>query len=286
MKDLEKLINTGERPSRLELGQLWAGERSDPDAEALRTKAQEQPGAQAYLEALDQERGRVPPFDANILRSRAHAIEQDEQRATQREARQSRRLGARWWSALLPGLGFAAAAALAVVVLLPDASTRSRHVTPQQLVGTKGAATVEFFLLRDGEVHPGNEDELHWAGDRIQFRYRTLGESTLVLLSLDGRGDLNLYYPAAGDAPVPVVPGELRTLEGSIELDDAPDFELVLAYFGHDSVGVVMDEVEAIYDEEGREGLLLLAEEVEDVDAILLRKGEEGPAAGDRPGAP
>ncbi len=36
----------------------------------------------------------------------------------------------------------------------------------------------------------------------------------------------------------------------------------------------------AIYHEEGREGLLLLAEDYPDVDAIFLRKGERAPDAG------
>lgn len=283
MKDLEKLINTGERPSRLELGQLWSGEACGVEAERLRTQADTQPVAGAYLEALDQEREVVPAFDPEILRKRAFRIEEDAERQAAlaaREAARAARPRRAWWQAFLPVTAAVAVATVAVVALIPDPSVREQHVTPYLADGSKGGGGIEFVLLRDGEVHTGSEDEVHWAGDRIQFRYRTTGESTLVMVSVDGRDELNLYYPDSGDEPLAIIPGERVTLDGSIVLDDAPDFELILAYFGHSSVEVVLDEVQAIYDEEGREGLLLLAEDYPDVDAIFLHKGERSPGAG------
>ncbi len=281
MKDLESLINQGERPDRLELGQLWSGELDGDAAERVREQAAGQPAAQAWLEQLDQARYATPAFDPEILRKRAFRAREDDEREAARQARQQATPGRRaWWRQLLPITAVVAAAAIAIVVVLPDETTRERHVVPHEYRDMKGFGSVEFYLLRDDQVHPGSEDEVHYAGDRVQFSYRTAGESTLVLLSLDGRGDVNLYYPASGDVPVPVVPGERRMLEGSIILDDAPDFELILAYFGHDSVADVLDEVEAIYDEEGREGLLLLAEDYPDVDSIFLHKGERAPGAG------
>jgi hypothetical protein len=277
MKDLEKLINPGDRPSRLELGQLWSGEATGADAERLRVQADAQPAAGDYLAALDGERAQVPTFDAEILRKRAFRIAEDDQRQAAPATSAPRRA---WWRALLPITASVAAAAVAVVALLPGPSTRAGHVTPYLADGSKGSGGIEFYLLRDDEVHPGSEDELHWAGDRIQFRYRTTGESSLVLVSVDGNGGLNLYYPDSGDEPLPIIPGERVTLDGSIILDNAPDFELFLAYFGHSSVGEVMDEVEGIFEEEGREGLLLLAEDYPDVDAIFLHKGLRRPGAG------
>jgi hypothetical protein len=280
MKDLEKLINTGERPSRLELGQLWSGEASGDAAERLSAQAAEQPAASDYLAGLDQARDQLPSFDPEILRKRAFRMSEDDQREVERQAERAQRTAPAWWRTFLPVTAAVAAAAVAIVTLIPDPSTRSQHVTPYLADGTKGSGGIEFVLLRDGEVHTGSEDETHWAGDRIQFRYRTTGESTLVMVSVDGRDDINLYYPDSGDEPLAIIPGERVTLDGSIVLDDAPDFELILAYFGHSSVGVVLDEVEAIYDEEGREGLLLLAEDYPDVDSIFLHKGERRPGAG------
>jgi hypothetical protein len=282
MKDLEALINTGERPSKLELGQLHTGELQGSQADRVQRQVQQQGSAREHLEALGRER--VPAFDPEILRKRAFRIQEDEQREAERAAQAApARPATSWWRQVLPVTAAVAAATVALLTLLPPPGqplTRERHVTPMLTSGAKGSGGIEFYLLRNDEVHPGSEEELHWAGDRVQFSYRTEGESSLVLLSLDGRGELNLYYPASGDQPVAVVPGERRMLEGSIILDDAPEFELILAYFGHASVELVRDEVRAIYHEEGREGLLLLAEDYPDVDAIFLRKGERAPDAG------
>jgi hypothetical protein len=277
MKDLEQLINQGERPSRLELGQLFTKELDEEQAARIRDRATQQPRAAAWLEGLEQARGQVAPFDPEILRKRAFRIQEDGQRQAEREAPAPARRA--WWRPLWPVTAAVAAAVLAVVAVLPGPTARERHAVPPGAEGSKGQGSLEFYLLRDDQVHPGSEDEVHWAGDRVQFSYRTVGWDSLVVLSLDGRGELNLYYPARGDVPVEVVPGERRMLDGSIILDDAPDFELVLAYFGPDSVAEVMDEVQAIHEEEGREGLLLLASDYPDVDAILLRKGERSPGA-------
>lgn len=279
MTPLDKGMNKGDRPNRLELGRLWSGELREEEAERLRTQIADDPAAQAYLATLERAREQVAPFDAEILRKRAFRTQEEDARQAESQQRrevQPRRAGA-WWRRWLPASAALAAAAVALLVVLPPQSTRERHVTPYTAQGTKGEGSIEFYVLRDDQVHPGSEDETHWAGDSIQFTYRTQGESTLVILSLDGRGELNLYYPSAGDAPVPVVPGERKVLEGSIVLDDAPDFELVLAYFGHARVEAVLNEVRAVYDEEGVEGLLLLAEDYPDVDAIYLRKGEPTP---------
>jgi len=285
MIDLDKRINPGDRPSRLELGQAWSGELDDAQDRAIRDGAESQPASTAWLEGLDGAREEVAPFDPELLRKRAFRMQQDEQREAELETSREPRSRAAWWREFLPVTGAVAAAAVAIVVLLPPVdrpTTREQHVTPHTATGAKGSGAIDFYMLRDDQVHPGSEDEIHWAGDRVQFSYRTQGESTLVLLSVDGRGELNLYYPDTGDDPVSVVPGERRMLEGSIILDDAPDFELILAYFGHSSVAEVSDEVRAIFDEEGREGLLLLAVDYQDVDSISLHKGETSPAAGER----
>jgi len=285
MIDLDKLINPGDRPSRLEIGQAWSSEIDDTQARAIRDGAASQPASVAWLEGLDAARDEVAPFDPELLRKRAFRIREDEQREAELEAKREAQPRAAWWREFLSVTGAVAAATVAIVVLLPPVdrpTTREQHVTPHTTAGAKGSGAIDFYLLRDDQVHPGSEDEIHWAGDRVQFSYRTQGESTLVLLSVDGRGELNLYYPDVGDDPVPVVPGERHMLDGSIILDDAPDFELILAYFGHSSVAEVNDEVRAILDEEGREGLLLLAEDYMDVDSIFLHKGETSPAAGER----
>jgi hypothetical protein len=103
-----------------------------------------------------------------------------------------------------------------------------------------------------------------------------VGEQSLVLLSVDGRGRVSLYYPKEGTRPLTIEPGERHLLPESIELDDAPDFELFLAYFGADDAAVPLREVEAIFANDGLDGLLRMVEASPDMDAILLRKEKAG----------
>ena len=254
MKALQRHINQGERPSRLEIGRLHAGEIRGAEAERLRQRIQQDPLAQAWWQELDTSRSQMPPLDTEVVRSLAHRLQQDEPRPRHDGRRRS------VWRWLTGGVVVAAAATLITLTVLPPSGNR-----------VKGGADVDFYVLRDGEVHPGQEGELHLPGDRIQFTYRSNAYSSLVLVSLDGYGQVNLYYPAAGDDPVAVVPGERRVLPGSIQLDDAPDFDVFLAFFGAESVDDVMDEVEQVWEEQGMDGLLDLAREP-DIDIIYIDK--------------
>ncbi len=264
MTFLESRINPGDRPSRLTLARLHAGELPPDEAARVRAWAEGDPEATAFLRSLAD--AVAPPFDAEVLRKRAFRLEEEEVRPP-RAVRPDRPRRVRWFVAA----GLAAAAALALVAVLPGG------------VGNraKGEGDLGFYVLRDGVVHPGDEREDHRAGDAVQFTVRTTGARTLVLLSVDGGGGLQVWYPTSGDAPLPVVPGERRVLPGSITLDDSPGFELFLAFFDPAGVDAVVSEVEGVLDREGVEGLERLAAGAPDVDAVLLRKA---PAAesGDR----
>jgi hypothetical protein len=96
---------------------------------------------------------------------------------------------------------------------------------------------------------------------------------------VDAGGNVQVWYPAAGDDPEPVVPGERRVLPGSITLDDSPDYELFLAFFGGNHVADVVAEVEDVQARDGVDGLERLAARAPDVDAVLLRKEPAGTGA-------
>ncbi|MFH1464922.1 MAG: hypothetical protein ABIO70_11110 [Pseudomonadota bacterium] len=281
MKDWEARINDGSRPSRLELDRLAVGELEGEQAARIETAVGIE-CIQARAAAIDATREKVAPFDAEILRKRAYRCAGEDEAAAARRVEEARRarIGARpWWQRWLPvGAGVAAVAVL-LLNIQPPPEPGQRHTA-------KGEGDIDFYLLRGDHVHPGSEDELHYAGDRVQFTYRTVGEDSLVLVSVDGRGGLSVYYPREGERPLEVVPGERRVLEGSILLDDAPDYELILAFFGARSVREVVEEVSAVRAADGVEGLRALARDAPDVDAVYLRKGRLDGAPGQEPPAP
>ena len=258
MKPIESRLNTGDRPSRFTLARLHAGELPPEEATRVRAAAEADPEAAAWLRSLAGTE--PPPFDAEILRKRAVRIAEEEARSP-RPVRAARP----WWLRPIPGFALALVAVVAIVAVLPGRDDRPG-------ARAKGEGDLGFYVLRDGVVHAGDEAEVHRAGDAVQFTVRTTGARTLVLLSVDAEGDLTVWYPSAGDAPLPVVPGERRVLPGSITLDESPGYELFLAFFGASSVDAVVGEVEDVRAREGEEGLERLAAEAPDVDAVLLRK--------------
>lgn len=269
MNDLERLINPGDRPSRLELGSLHSGELGPEDSAAVAESAAAHPSCQDHLLELEAARAEVPPFNAQNLRKAAlRLMEQDSREQAQKKAPVEIEP---WWRRLLrPRVALlatlAAAASLLIFWSIPSIDTG------EHTIRTRGKPDVDFMVLRDEAVSPGDESALYRAGDRIQISYRSEGESSLVLLSMDGRGHLSLYYPTQGNEPLGIIPGERHMLPDSIELDDAPEFELFLAFFGANEVSTPRADTERVFENDGLEGLLRLAQDSPDIDAILIRK--------------
>lgn len=229
-------INDGRRPSRLDIARHATGEAPLLAPERV-TPA---------LEALEAERSRTPAFDWTILQAAAHRVEEPRPRRVSR-----------------PWLAFFPLFALAVLLLflkLPPSENR-----------LKGETSLGFYVLRSGQVYPGDPQATFHAGDRIQFTYHSGDASQLVLLSVDGNGQLSTFYPSSGDLPVEVIPGSTHVLPGSIVLDDAPGPEVFLAFFGVDSVQVAEEQARRAWKEGGAPGLLALAEEP-DVAVLQLER--------------
>ncbi|HKE14443.1 MAG TPA: hypothetical protein VKB80_06250 [Kofleriaceae bacterium] len=66
---------------------------------------------------------------------------------------------------------------------------------------------------------------LAFAGDRIQIAYQPADRTHGVILSIDGRGVVNLHFPAREDGSTRLERGGKFLLGHSYELDDAPAFE-------------------------------------------------------------
>lgn len=238
-------LNDGRRPSRLDLALHATGER--------RLSPPPDPARLAELEA---ERARTPAFDAAVLRAAAARVEEAPDPVRTDPVPWWRRP----WRVLVPVL---VAAALALVLVRPGPGPSGR---------LKGEVDLGFYVQRAGEVLPGDPGGTFSAGDRLQFTYRASGYDSLVLVSVDGEGTLSRYYPATGDAPVPVVPGDRHVLDGAVELDDAPGPEVFVAVFGADSATEVERTVRERWREGGVDGLVRLADETPGVAVLVIRK--------------
>jgi hypothetical protein len=223
--------NDGSRASWLELGQHAAGEKSLPGdkLDAVR------------LAALEEERGKTPAFDWVALLAASNRVE--EPRPVPAPLPWYRQL---WGHMLLLVPVFAL---LMAVFLLPDSGNRTKGGQPD----------LDFYLLRDAEVYPGDPSGVYRAGDQIQFRYRAAGAESLVLLSIDAEGKTTVFYPAVGEEPYPVDPADSHMLPDSILLDNAPGPEYFIAFFDGSKVSEANASVERIWKEQGEEGIQALA---------------------------
>lgn len=215
--------NDGSRPSRLDLARQLTAELPREDSEFLA----------AFEAEIAESAKALEPFDWEILTSAAERTV-EEPRVEQEAPRE----GAPWWKAwwLVPAL----MACLLLILVVPGVI--------DQYAGVKGdQVDIDFMVLVDGEPRPGLDGATLAEGDRLQFSYYAPGLSDVVLLSIDGEGTLSIYYPASGDLPHAVTPGERHFLEGSIRLDGAAGPEVFVAVFGAGSVAEAVELVEEAY---------------------------------------
>lgn len=199
--------NEGQRPSRLTLARAAAGEL--PPLEG--------PEAQAFAAEVEEADSLVEPFDWEVLRAAAARVEEP-------RAPRPAPLRRRWWVPLL------ALAAALLLIIRPPASD------PGSTNRAKGGPDLGFWALSGGRMQPGVQGGEYRPGDRLQFSYRADGLDSLVLLSIDGAGRLTVFYPQAGEDPLPVRPEGQHILDGSILLDATLGPEVFVAVFGPSSV--------------------------------------------------
>jgi hypothetical protein len=81
------------------------------------------------------------------------------------------------------------------------------------------------------------------AGDAIRFALDGADGRYLLVVSVDGAGQINVYYPYGGSAAAPIDPADHLVVDGSIVLDDAPGPERIWAVVSDRAVTV--DELRA-----------------------------------------
>lgn len=94
-------------------------------------------------------------------------------------------------------------------------------------VQLKGQATeLRIYRKRDGAAPERLQDgSLVHPGEVIQLAYVAAGQGFGVIVSLDGRGNVELHHPAAADSVPALVRGGEKPLHRGYKLDDAPRFE-------------------------------------------------------------
>jgi len=148
--------------------------------------------------------------------------------------------------------GAAAAAALAFVLLSP-APEPAPPLPPFGGVGTrtlKGTDTpdrplpestpvLRVEVRRGGAFAPLADDGSVRPGDVIRLLYDAADYDYLCVLSLDGRGGVEVWYPDGTGTSVPIVRGRNIPLPGAIELDDYVGPEHLIALFSTGPVDAV-----------------------------------------------
>ena len=100
----------------------------------------------------------------------------------------------------------------------------------------KGSALplqLPYIYKRNGAIYESAPDDVFQAGDRVQLFYASLSDRFLTLLSVDGCGAVSFYQPVAHSTVCSIRSGVGTRLAYplSIDLDDAPEAELVIALF-------------------------------------------------------
>ncbi|MBP9113541.1 MAG: DUF4384 domain-containing protein [Polyangiaceae bacterium] len=95
---------------------------------------------------------------------------------------------------------------------------------------TKGTSHIEVFRKRgESVIALGGEDSV-MPGDQLRFVYSSPRPRYMAVLSVDGMGHANTYFPE-GSAAAYAEPGSHVPLPGAVELDAVLGDETVLAIF-------------------------------------------------------
>jgi hypothetical protein len=102
---------------------------------------------------------------------------------------------------------------------------------------TKGGNSLSFYVKRGEDVHRGRLRERLVEGDQLRFSYTAMTPQYLAILSLDGAGRANQYYPA-GPRAAWIDAGADMLLPSAVELDDVLGEERIVALFCDSAVQV------------------------------------------------
>jgi hypothetical protein len=138
--------------------------------------------------------------------------------------RRGRRPLARLWPVLLlPVLGV-----VALMLVGPRSDLDTKGVAP--VIGVKGAPNVRVFARRGDRVFAVGGEALA-PGDAVRLLFDPPGRPFVLVVSTDGAGKANVYFPYRGQASASVDPRAVLEIPGSLVLDDTAGPERVFALF-------------------------------------------------------
>jgi hypothetical protein len=113
----------------------------------------------------------------------------------------------------------ASAAALAVTLVA------AIQLAPEAEHRRKGASSIGYYVLRDGQLFRGEPGQALRPRDRLRFTWRSDRAVYLAILSLDSRGTASTFFPAPGPQQALRPSGSEIELPAAVELDGATGAE-------------------------------------------------------------
>ena len=247
--------NSGDRPSRLQLARYATGELNDEERSLVQRWLDDNPDGQAFLDELEAARSEVRPMDLAALRR------SEEAPVVPVAANNTRWLG----------MVIALAAAL-MLVALPQL-VADPDETREGIVFRGGEAALLVYQLRGDKLYAYRGAALQ-EGDALGFQVRTAGYERVVVLGIDGNGELWQAYPMEGVADPMQVGGSSRATEslpGSIILDGAPGPDLYIAVFDT-SIDAARRAARTHFAQGGVSAVLQWADDEAEVDAVVVER--------------
>jgi hypothetical protein len=183
------------------------------------------PAVSAHVDGCARCQSRVAERRADVARFEAMAA------PMWRNIEARGRRGRRWWPALL-----VAAAALGGTLLL----VRGDH-DDRTYVGLKGAASVVVVARRGSEQLVIDDQHPAAPGDALRFFVSgPSAERFAIVGSIDGQGDVSLFYPPEPDGRSIALPPPGQPLPGSIVLDAAPGPERLFVVLTREPIAAAL----------------------------------------------
>ncbi len=243
-------------PSDYELDAFW-----------LEEKPKDHP-VQSHLDACERCRERLVEWEQADEKFRTEVFPATEEKVVERLS--GRRTGILKFFTY-PRLAAASAVVLALVLAVALSHPREED-RESTYIGIKGTLGLEVYCQRAGQVFRVHTGDRLLPEDRIRFAVSTSGAGHLMIVSVDQRGEVSLFYPLG-----PVVGGRAE-LEGSTILDESKGPERIFVVFSEEvfDFGAVQAAVEqGLKEAGGVEKLERLPLELAQ-NSLLLHKGNIG----------